>query len=112
MTQLIYGVGLLAIPALLYLGVATRQEKTKPALVIPAMLWILLDAYLAYRLAFPSVDPGQTGCSILAYSCPPPPSELGDFMTKAHHIFDLVLLLVPVGIVSFVGTHFGAKRRF
>lgn len=111
MTQLIYFVGLLAIPALLYFGVATRQERSKKALVVPALLWILLDAYLADRLAFPAGDAADAGCSILAYSCPPHPSALGLFMTKADHITKLVLLLLPVGIVSFLGNHFGAKRR-
>lgn len=112
MIQTIYGIGLFAIPALLYFGVSTWREPAKPALVIPALLWMLLSAYLSWRMAFPPVQVGQAGCSILAYPCPPAPTGLALFVAKITHSVKLVFLLIPIGVVAWIGAHFGAKRRF
>ncbi|MDD2860824.1 MAG: hypothetical protein PHI71_07120 [Acidiphilium sp.] len=112
MIQTIYLIGLFAIPALLYFGVSTWREPTKPALVIPALLWILLSAYLSWRMAFPPDQAGQAGCSILAYSCPPQPTGLAFFVAILNHAVKLVLMLSPIGVGAWIGAHFGAKRRF
>lgn len=112
MIQTIYVIGLFAIPAFLYFGVSTWREATKPALVIPAILLILLSAYLSWRMAVPPVQAGQAGCSILADSCPPPPTGLALFMAKINHSLKLFFLLLPIVAVTWIGAHFGAKRRF
>ncbi|HQT89958.1 MAG TPA: hypothetical protein PK677_15695 [Acidiphilium sp.] len=100
MMTIIYATGLFGIPAMLYFGVAAWRAPTKPLLVIPALLWLLLCVFLSWRM------------SIAAYSPPLHPTEIALFSAEITHIVRLVFLLIPITGLAWMGAHLGAKRQF